>query len=103
MPIEAPTTVPLLEISDLAVSFGAHSAVKRVSFRLDRGETLALVGESGSGKSVSALSILQLLPYPHAHHPGRQYPPARSGIAGRMPEIMRKFAAIRSPWCFRNR
>ncbi|HEX3411545.1 MAG TPA: ATP-binding cassette domain-containing protein, partial [Stellaceae bacterium] len=39
-------------------------AVKDVSFTLDRGETLALVGESGSGKSVTALSILQLLPYP---------------------------------------
>ena len=36
---------------------------------MQRGETLALVGESGSGKSVTALSILQLLPYPHAQHP----------------------------------
>ena len=36
---------------------------------LERGETLALVGESGSGKSVTALSILQLLPYPTASHP----------------------------------
>src|SRR5207302_1691569 len=43
-------------------------AVKRASFTLDRGETLALVGESGSGKSVTALSILQLLPYPSARH-----------------------------------
>ena len=39
-----------------------------MSFSLDRGETLALVGESGSGKSVTALSILQLLPYPLAVH-----------------------------------
>lgn len=45
-------------------------AVQQVSFTLYRGETLALVGESGSGKSVSALSLLQLLPYPHARHPG---------------------------------
>src|SRR3954471_22756129 len=64
----------LLEIRDLGVTFGgwrgAHpvQAVKRVSFTLDRGETLALVGESGSGKSVTALSILQLLPYPAASH-----------------------------------
>ncbi|MDG4552065.1 MAG: ABC transporter ATP-binding protein [Candidatus Contendobacter sp.] len=63
-------TLPLLEVRDLSVSFGAAPAVKHVSFTLDRGETLALVGESGSGKSVSALSILQLLPYPHARHPG---------------------------------
>ncbi len=62
-------TIPLLEVRNLSVSFGATSAVSRISFTLNRGETLALVGESGSGKSVSALSILQLLPYPHAHHP----------------------------------
>ena len=60
---------PLLEVRDLSVAFGATPAVTRVSFTLDRGETLALVGESGSGKSVSALSLLQLLPYPHARHP----------------------------------
>ncbi len=63
-------SIPLLEVRNLAVSFGAVSAVKQVSFTLRRGETLALVGESGSGKSVSALSILRLLPYPHAWHPG---------------------------------
>ena len=63
-------SIPLLDVRDLSVAFGALSAVKRVSFSLERGKTLALVGESGSGKSVSALSILQLLPYPHARHPG---------------------------------
>ncbi|MBM3513217.1 MAG: ABC transporter ATP-binding protein [Alphaproteobacteria bacterium] len=66
-------TAPLLEVKDLAVRFGdgedAVDAVKGVSFALDRGESLALVGESGSGKSVTALSILQLLPYPRARHP----------------------------------
>lgn len=64
---------PLLEVKNLAVRFGSGSgavdAVRGVSFTLDRGETLALVGESGSGKSVTALSILQLLPYPFAAHP----------------------------------
>ncbi|MDQ2694505.1 MAG: ATP-binding cassette domain-containing protein, partial [Pseudomonadota bacterium] len=63
----------LLEVRDLSVSFGRGAeevqAVRRASFTLDRGETLALVGESGSGKSVTALSILQLLPYPFARHP----------------------------------
>ncbi|MES9881266.1 MAG: ABC transporter ATP-binding protein, partial [Sedimenticola sp.] len=44
-------------------------AVKQVSLEIRRGETLALVGESGSGKSVTALSVMQLLPYPKAHHP----------------------------------
>ena len=64
----------LLEIRDLSVTFAGWRgaapvhAVKRVSFSLDRGETVALVGESGSGKSVTALSILQLLPYPGASH-----------------------------------
>ena len=64
----------LLDIQDLAVDFrtenGAVHAVKGLSMSIDRGETVALVGESGSGKSVTALSILQLLPYPTASHPG---------------------------------
>jgi microcin C transport system ATP-binding protein len=64
----------LLEVTDLHVRFGqgqgAVDAVRGVTFTLERGETLALVGESGSGKSVTALSILQLLPYPRASHPG---------------------------------
>ncbi|MEW5726609.1 MAG: ABC transporter ATP-binding protein [Pseudomonadota bacterium] len=62
-------TPALLQVRDLAVSFGPVEAVRSVSFSLRKGETLALVGESGSGKSVTALSILQLLPYPRARHP----------------------------------
>ena len=62
-------TTPLLDVRDLSVFFGATPAVKKISFTVNHGETLALVGESGSGKSVSALSLLQLLPYPHARHP----------------------------------
>jgi microcin C transport system ATP-binding protein len=52
----------LVSVQDLSVSFGARRVVDDVSFTLDRGETLALVGESGSGKSLTALSLLQLLP-----------------------------------------
>jgi microcin C transport system ATP-binding protein len=64
---------PLLAIRDLSVSFdtpgGEVQAVRRVSLDIAKGESVGLVGESGSGKSVTALSILQLLPYPPARHP----------------------------------
>src|SRR3982075_2509593 len=60
---------PLLDVRDLSVAFGNTLAVDHVSFSIKRGECVALVGESGSGKSVSALSILKLLPYPSASHP----------------------------------
>ncbi len=53
----------LVEVENLSVAFGQKRVVEGVSFTLDRGETLALVGESGSGKSVTALSLLQLLPH----------------------------------------
>ena len=63
----------LLQVRGLDVDFttggGVTHAVKSASFDIARGKTLALVGESGSGKSVTALSILQLLPYPVASHP----------------------------------
>src|SRR5689334_4703510 len=64
---------PLLSVRDLSVAFGQGErkllAVDRISFELKKGETVALVGESGSGKSVTALSVMKLLPYPAASHP----------------------------------
>jgi len=64
---------PLLSVHDLSVVFHSGGrqtlAVDHVSFELGKGETVALVGESGSGKSITALSILKLLPYPSAQHP----------------------------------
>jgi microcin C transport system ATP-binding protein len=67
------TTDPILSVRDLSIAFGVGArevlAVDKVSFEIGAGETLALVGESGSGKSVTALSVMKLLPYPAAHHP----------------------------------
>ena len=63
----------LLEVKDLSVAFHQGSrttlAVDRISFDVRMGETVALVGESGSGKSVTAMSVMKLLPYPSASHP----------------------------------
>ena len=61
----------LVEVENLSVAFGAKRVVRDVSFHLDRGETLALVGESGSGKSLTALSLLQLLPHGASNPTGR--------------------------------
>jgi len=67
------TDAPLLRVRDLGVVFRQGDtttmAVEGASFDIGRGETVALVGESGSGKSVTALSVMRLLPYPSAHHP----------------------------------
>lgn len=66
-------TETILNIQNLSVHFktgsGIFTAVDSINFSVAKGETVALVGESGSGKSVTALSIMQLLPYPQATHP----------------------------------
>ena len=61
----------LVEVENLSVAFGPKTVVDGVSFSLERGETLALVGESGSGKSLTALSLLQLLPRGGSNPTGR--------------------------------
>jgi peptide/nickel transport system ATP-binding protein len=67
-----PLMQPLLQIENLCIDFLSEGkrteAVKNISFSINNGEILALVGESGSGKSVTALSILQLLPSPPAQY-----------------------------------
>lgn len=63
---------PLLQIKNLSVDFvtesGTTTALKNISFTIERGETVAVVGESGSGKTVTSLSVLQLLPSPPAQY-----------------------------------
>ena len=62
----------LVSIKNLSVGFQSQNiksnVVKSISFEIPKGKTVALVGESGSGKTVTALSILKLLPYPSAFH-----------------------------------
>jgi microcin C transport system ATP-binding protein len=87
-------TEPLLQVRDLHVSFGRGDnevkAVCGVTFELAKGQTVALVGESGSGKSVTALSILQLLPYPMAHHPAGSIKFAGQELVGAPEPVLRR-------------
>ncbi|MBV9965212.1 MAG: ATP-binding cassette domain-containing protein, partial [Alphaproteobacteria bacterium] len=99
----------LLEVKDLSVTFGGWrgappvEAVKRASFTLDRGGTLALVGESGSGKSVTALSILQLLPYPAAAHtPESSIRFAGEELVGAAPARLREIRGNRIAMVFQE-
>jgi microcin C transport system ATP-binding protein len=72
----------LISVEDLSVDFRGGGnlthAVRHVSFDIGDAETVALVGESGSGKTVTALSILRLLPYPAASHPAKSCSKART-------------------------
>jgi microcin C transport system ATP-binding protein len=100
---------PLLEICRLGVTFagrggaGPVAAVTDLSLSLDRGETLALVGESGSGKSVTALSVLQLLPYPQAAHPPESSIRfAGEELVGATPETLRRVRGDRIAMVFQE-
>lgn len=81
---------PLLSIKDLSIAFGDRSepAVSNVNVSIDKGQTVALVGESGSGKSVTALSVMQLLPYPFAHHPSGSIVYQGQELIGAGPTVM---------------
>jgi microcin C transport system ATP-binding protein len=93
---------PLIEVKDLAVSFAGKPAVEGVSFAIARGETLALVGESGSGKSVTALSLMQLLPYPIASHPGGSIRFAGQELIGASAERLREVRGDRIGMIFQE-
>jgi microcin C transport system ATP-binding protein len=86
-------TDPILSIRDLSVAFhqggNTSMAVDRVSFDIGRGEVVALVGESGSGKSVTANSVLKLLPYPAASHPSGEILYKGQDLLKARPEALR--------------
>ncbi|WP_114279626.1 ABC transporter ATP-binding protein [Thioalbus denitrificans] len=96
----------LLEVDDLSASFdtpgGTVEAVKGASFGIRRGETLALVGESGSGKSVTALSLLQLLPYPRARHPSGSIRFLGQELMGASPRTLRSIRGDRISMIFQE-
>ena len=105
---------PLLTVEDLSVSFdvpgmGSHDgptlevqAVTHASFAMARGQTLALVGESGSGKSVTALSIMQLLPYPLARHPSGSIRFQGQELVGARESVMRRVRGNRIAMVFQE-
>ncbi|MDR3449196.1 MAG: ABC transporter ATP-binding protein [Alphaproteobacteria bacterium] len=96
----------LLTVENLGVSFGhgerASSVVRGVSFSIARGETVALVGESGSGKSVTALSLLQLLPYPNAWHPTGSIKFDGQEIIGAPPSVLQHIRGYRIGMIFQE-
>jgi microcin C transport system ATP-binding protein len=96
----------VLKIKKLCVDFKVNGhlfhALKNVSFEVKKGETLALVGESGSGKSVTALSVLQLLPYPIASHPNGSIRVNDEEIIGMKPAKLRQIRGDRVSMIFQE-
>ncbi|MEJ2755593.1 MAG: ATP-binding cassette domain-containing protein, partial [Gammaproteobacteria bacterium] len=97
---------PLLHLQDLRVSFehdgNEEEVVKGISLTINKGEILALVGESGSGKSVTAFSILQLLPYPQAKHPSGSIQFENTELINAEPETLRKLRGNRISMIFQE-
>jgi microcin C transport system ATP-binding protein len=95
----------LLTVENLSVTFGhgarEFSAVRGASFSIERGETVALVGESGSGKSVTALSLLQLLP-PNAWHPSGSITFDGQEIVGATPAVLQSIRGNRIGMIFQE-
>ncbi len=85
---------PLISVENLSVDFRGGGklthAVRNVSFDIGEAETVALVGESGSGKTVTALSILKLLPYPAASHPSGRILFKGENLMAMAPSALRK-------------
>lgn len=96
----------LLSIEDLSVEFLSGETIQRavnnISFSILKGETLALVGESGSGKSVTAHSILRLLPYPLARHPSGKIMYQDKDLLAATPEYLRNVRGNRIAMIFQE-
>ncbi|QFI36497.1 ABC transporter ATP-binding protein [Moritella marina ATCC 15381] len=92
----------VLEINDLSINFGSNEVVKHVSFLIEKGKTFALVGESGSGKSVTALSILQLLPFPAAHYPSGNIKLMDKDVIGKNHAVMQSLRGNRASMIFQE-
>jgi microcin C transport system ATP-binding protein len=96
----------LLDIKNLSVDFvngrSVTHAVKNLSFSIKKGETLAVVGESGSGKSVTALSVLQLLPYPVAQHPSGSIVFQGQELMGASEDVLRHIRGNRISMIFQE-
>jgi microcin C transport system ATP-binding protein len=101
-----PLPTSLLRVENLRVRFGdgadAVDAVRGISFEIERGETMALVGESGSGKSVTALSIMQLLPYPLASHPSGSVRFNDTEVIGAPPGVLQAIRGDRIAMVFQE-
>ncbi len=98
--------MPFLDVTELSVSFRVEGreipAVRHLSFHIERGEAVALVGESGSGKTVTALSVLQLLPYPKASHPSGSIRFEGVEMIGADPDTLREVRGNRISMIFQE-